>query len=176
MKTFTTSGTGSQQTLSPIETDKIPVYDSVTDAEADLANLEEGQLLTTKDTGSELSAPVDVVQSGNLHAVTSNAVAEAISLKAIESAFNVQDSDTKNLTLPSNYQFLVIVACTPYYAFTDIIPKDYITSNGKYVSYHSDPSGTQVFEYEINSSGRVSIARIIQNSSHSTGKMYCYYI
>lgn len=76
MKTFTTSGTGSQQTLSPIETDKIPVYDSVTDAEADLANLSVGQIVATKDTGTELSQPVDVVEEGNLHAVTSNAVFE----------------------------------------------------------------------------------------------------
>lgn len=77
MKTYTTSGTGSQQTLSPIETDKIPVYDSVTDAEADLANLSENQIIATHDTGSELSAPVDTVQSGNMHAVTSNAVYNA---------------------------------------------------------------------------------------------------
>ena len=80
MKTFTTSGTGNQQTLSPIETDKIPVYDSVTDAEADLANLAENQIIATHDTGSELSAPVDTVQSGNMHAVTSNAVAESLSV------------------------------------------------------------------------------------------------
>ena len=75
MKTFTTSGTGSQQTLSPIETDKIPVYEDESAVEADLANLEVGQIVATKDTGSELSAPVDTVQSGNMHAVTSNAVA-----------------------------------------------------------------------------------------------------
>ncbi len=78
MKTFKTSGTGNQQTLSEIETDKIPVYNSVVDAEADLANLEEGRLGATKDTGDELSAPVDTVQSGNMHAVTSNAVAEKV--------------------------------------------------------------------------------------------------
>lgn len=78
MKTFTTSGTGNQQTLSPIETDKIPVYDSVTDAVSDLANLAENQIIATHDTGSELSAPVDTVQSGNMHAVTSNAVAESL--------------------------------------------------------------------------------------------------
>ena len=76
MKTFSTSGTGNQQTLSEIESDKMPIYDSVADAESDLANLEEGQIVATKDTGTELSQPVDTVQSGNLHAVTSNAVAE----------------------------------------------------------------------------------------------------
>lgn len=75
MKTFSTSGTGNQQTLSEIESDKIPIYDSVADAEADLANLADGQFGATADTGSELSAPTDTVQSGNMHAVTSNAVA-----------------------------------------------------------------------------------------------------
>lgn len=78
MKTFTTSGTGSQQTLSEIETDKIPVYDSVTDVAADLANLAENQIIATHDTGSELSAPVDTVQSGNMHAITSNAVSKFV--------------------------------------------------------------------------------------------------
>ena len=76
MKTFSTSGTGSQQTLSEIESDKIPIYDSMEDVTADLANLSVGQIVATKDTGSELSAPVDTVQSGNMHAVTSNAVAD----------------------------------------------------------------------------------------------------
>lgn len=54
MKTFTTSGTGNQQTLSPIETDKIPVYDSLADVTADLANLSVGQIVATKDTGEEI--------------------------------------------------------------------------------------------------------------------------
>ena len=74
MKTFSTTGTGSGQTLSEIESDKIPIYDSLTDVEADLANLAENQIIATHDTGSELSAPVDTVQSGNMHAVSSNAV------------------------------------------------------------------------------------------------------
>lgn len=74
MKTFSTSGTGNQQTLSEIETNKVPVYDSIADVEADLANLEEGQFVATPDTGDELSQPVNVVEEGNLHAVTSNAV------------------------------------------------------------------------------------------------------
>ena len=76
MKTFRTSGTGSQQTIDPIESDKMPIYETMADAEADLANLEEGQLVGIEDTGDELAQPVDTVQAGNLHAVTSNAVAE----------------------------------------------------------------------------------------------------
>ena len=54
MKTFSTSGTGNQQTLSPIESNKVPIYDSVADAEADLANLTVGQIVATKDTGEEI--------------------------------------------------------------------------------------------------------------------------
>ena len=79
MKTFSTSGTGNQQTLSEIESNKMPVYENLEAVENDLSNLEEGQLGLTKDTGNELSQPVDAVESGNLHAVTSNAVAESLS-------------------------------------------------------------------------------------------------
>lgn len=75
MKTFATNGTGSQQTLTELDSEKIPVYDTLEDAESDLANLAENQIIATHDTGSELSAPVDTVQSGNMHAATSNAVA-----------------------------------------------------------------------------------------------------
>lgn len=56
----------------------IDVYDSMADLLADLPNLQEGQFAATADTGDELSQPVDVVESGNLHAVSSNAVAEYI--------------------------------------------------------------------------------------------------
>ena len=78
MKTFSTSGTGNQQTLSPIESNNVPIYDSRADVEADLANLSVGQIVATKDTGDELAQPVDVVEEGNLHAVTSNAVYDII--------------------------------------------------------------------------------------------------
>lgn len=40
----------------------------------DLPNLSDGQYVSTPDTGDEMSQPVDAVESGNLHAVTSNAV------------------------------------------------------------------------------------------------------
>lgn len=78
MKTFRTVGSGSTQTIEPIENNKIPVYETKTAAENDLANLEVGQIIATKDEGNELSNPVDVVQDGNMHAVTSNAVAESV--------------------------------------------------------------------------------------------------
>ena len=73
-KTFRTVGSGSTQTLEKIENNKIPVYETKAAAEADIANLTDGQLIATKDEGNEMFNPVDVVESGNLHAVTSNAV------------------------------------------------------------------------------------------------------
>ena len=79
MKTFRTVGSGSTQTIEPIENNKIPVYETKTAAETDLANLEVGQIIATKDEGNENAKPVDVVEKGNLHAVTSNAVAEITS-------------------------------------------------------------------------------------------------
>ena len=78
MKTFRTVGSGSTQTIEPIENNKIPVYETKTAAETDLANLEVGQIIATKDEGNEYAKPVDVVESGNMHAVTSNAVAESL--------------------------------------------------------------------------------------------------
>lgn len=58
---------------------EIPLYETKAAAEADIANLSDGQIIGTKDEGNEYAKPVDVVESGNLHAVTSNAVAEITS-------------------------------------------------------------------------------------------------
>ena len=78
MKTFRTVGSGSTQTIEPIENNKIPVYETKTAAENDLANLSVGQIIATNDEGNELSNPVDVVEDGNMKAVTSNAVADGL--------------------------------------------------------------------------------------------------
>ena len=74
MKSYVTSGTGSQQTLTGSQDEKVAVYQTVADAEADLANLEAGQIVATPDTGDENAQPVDAVTDGDMHAVTSNAV------------------------------------------------------------------------------------------------------
>ena len=76
MKLLFTEGIGASQTTTNAQDEKIPVYETKTAAENDLANLEVGQIIATKDEGNELSNPVDVVQNGNMHAVTSNAVAD----------------------------------------------------------------------------------------------------
>lgn len=62
----------------------IDVYNNMAELIADLPNLQDGQFAATKDTGDELSQPVDTVEAGNLHAVTSNAVAEALSYSTTE--------------------------------------------------------------------------------------------
>lgn len=77
----------STPTLDEVPTEKIPIYNSLDDAENDLANLEEGQLIATKDDGAdELLKTVDTVEDNNMHPVTSNAVAESISYFTTEQA------------------------------------------------------------------------------------------
>ena len=83
-KTFRTVGVGSTQTLEKIENNKIPIYETKAAAEADIANLTDGQLIATKDEGNENAKPVDVVEKGNLHAATSNAVADSLSYSTQE--------------------------------------------------------------------------------------------
>ena len=84
MKTFRTVGSGASQTLEKIENNKIPIYETKAAAEADIANLSDGQIIATKDEGNENAKPVDVVESGNMHAVTSNAVADSLSYSTQE--------------------------------------------------------------------------------------------
>ena len=78
MKLLFTEGIGAIQTTTNAQDEKIPVYETKTAAENDLVNLEVGQIIATNDEGNELPNPVDVVQDGNMHAVTSNAVAESV--------------------------------------------------------------------------------------------------
>ena len=72
-------------TLEQVPTEKIPTYESLTDAESDLTNLNEGQIIATLDDGAdELLKTVDTVEDNNMHPVTSNAVAESISYSTTE--------------------------------------------------------------------------------------------
>lgn len=68
----------SNPSLVPVPSERIPVYDTKAEMESDLANLGENEFVMTKDTGEELSDPVNVVEEGNLNAVTSNAVAQLL--------------------------------------------------------------------------------------------------
>ena len=97
MKLLFTEGIGASQTTTNAQDEKIPVYETKTAAENDLANLKVGQIVATKDEGNELPNPVDVVQDGNMHAVTSNAVASALENKrTINPSINIDFSITKN--------------------------------------------------------------------------------
>ena len=78
---------------------EIPLYESKAAAEADIANLSDGQIIATKDEGNENAKPVDVVESGNMHAVTSNAVFAYINnVEVIEPTINT-DSKYKVLEI-----------------------------------------------------------------------------
>ena len=79
-KTFITSGTGASQTLDAIQNEKVPVYNTRADAEADMANIEEGGIVATKDTGATEKV-VDVVEDGNMNPVTSNGVFDYVQTK-----------------------------------------------------------------------------------------------
>jgi hypothetical protein len=48
MKQFITDGIGSSQTLDDVQNEKLPVYDTIEDAQDDLANLAVGQIISTK--------------------------------------------------------------------------------------------------------------------------------
>jgi phage baseplate assembly protein gpV len=77
-KSFYTTGTGDEQTLTPIINEKVPIYDTIADAESDLANLEVGQIVKTKDAGLVANLnPIDEVKQGVFLPPTSNAVAGA---------------------------------------------------------------------------------------------------
>ena len=76
-KQFYTTGEGSSQTLSQINNETIKIYPTEAALDADLANLEEDEIVATDEDNNPASGtqyPVDVVQDGNMHAVTSNAV------------------------------------------------------------------------------------------------------
>lgn len=118
-------------TLEQVPTEKIPIYENRAAVTADLANLSVGQIVATKDTGDELAQPVDVVEEDNMHAVTSNAVAEAIGDKilAIKFSATVQNSffdidispynftDYKPLTIGLKYSSGSVNATCYQYSF-----------------------------------------------------------
>lgn len=84
-KSFYTTGTGDEQTLTPIINEKVPIYDTIADAESDLANLEVGQIVKTKDAGLVANLnPIDEVKQGVFLPPTSNAVAKSLSYSTTE--------------------------------------------------------------------------------------------
>lgn len=118
-------------TLEQVPTEKVPVYESLAAAESDLDNLTVGQIVATTDTGDELAQPVDVVEEGNLHAVTSNAVAESIGRKALFSNSITTTATSYSLSGKlSDYDYLQITACSSDHQTRGaiVLPIDIITA------------------------------------------------
>ena len=143
MKLLFTEDIGASQTTTNAQDEKIPVYETKEAAEADIANLSDGQLIATKDEGNENAKPVDVVESGNMHAVTSNAVAEITAnhngifrgkcLNGNKTTMYpiLPIGNTKNLP-GGGYTIEQVLANIAAGNFADIYPGDYfIDSNNK---------------------------------------------
>ena len=164
MKLLFTEGIGASQTTTNAQDEKIPVYETKTAAENDLANLEVGQIVATKDEGNEFSNPVDVVQDGNMHAVTSNAVASALENKrTINPATNIDFLITKNNEV--NFYKLPL----------DTISIEGIKSALITYGFSAVPTGTSIIEF-IGSGGQ-SFTVILSHSgaSYFGGIVITYY-
>lgn len=86
-KLFRTSGTGNAQQTLDVNDEKIKIYADEASLDADLANINENEIVATNEEDSQRAGtqyPVDVVQDGNMSAVTSNAVADVLSYSTTE--------------------------------------------------------------------------------------------
>lgn len=125
------------------------------------------------------SLPVDEVAADNMHSVTSNAVAAALSdlkLKVVAENLTIVDGSSISLTFPGDYQYLIVVSTTPYFVFTDVIPKAFLDIANQFVSFHTTDQGFQIVEYVLYKTGTINISRVRQNNTANTGNMYVYYV
>lgn len=79
-KQFLANRSGQTPTLDEVPNETIKIYATEADLDADLANLEENEIVATDEDNNPASGtqyPVDVVQEDNMNAVTSNAVYES---------------------------------------------------------------------------------------------------
>ena len=91
-KEFYTEGVNGSQVLHESPTEQIPVYDDDADAEADLANLEVGQIVATKtEYGYEVT---DEVEKDSTDVVTSGGVAKAVYFNPNGTAVNIISAGT----------------------------------------------------------------------------------
>ena len=165
MKTFRTVGSGSTQTIEPIENNKIPVYETKTAAENDLANLEVGQIIATNDEGNELSNPVDVVEDGNMHAVTSNAVASALENKrTINPATGIDFSITKNDEV--NFYKLSL----------DTVSIEGVKSALITYGFHNVLTGTSIIEFLGSGGQRFTVILSHSGTNYFGGIVITYYL
>lgn len=99
-KQFIANRSGQTPTLDEVPNETIKIYATEAALDADLANLEENEIVATDEdnnTASGTQYPVDIVQEDNMHAVTSNAVAEQMDWEKIPSnkvSFTIDTSGT----------------------------------------------------------------------------------
>ena len=156
MKLLFTEGIGASQTTTNAQDEKIPVYETKTAAETDLANLEVGQIIATKDEGNELSNPVDVIQDGNMHAVTSNAVADAISYSTNEVKTGGKWVDGKPIYRKTLVFTNITLTSTPTQIGTTDIPMTNIIKTEEFVLKNDLASAGSSYEsVYIEASGKI---------------------
>jgi hypothetical protein len=109
-KQFLANRSGQTPTLDEAPNETIKIYPTEAALDADLANLEENEIVATEEDNNPASStqyPVDVVQDGNMHAVTSNAVADIFSADIDNTKFAL--STTANVEVTAQYTGLLYV-------------------------------------------------------------------
>lgn len=102
-KEFYTNGTGSSQTLNPSDESKIRIYDSKADADLDLSNIAENEIIATKAGESEgVVEVVDTVEEDNPNPVSSGAVYTYIK-GVVQNYFSYTSNSSSATTLTVDY-------------------------------------------------------------------------
>ena len=106
-KEFYTNGTGLSQTLNPSDESKIRIYDSKADADLDLANIAENEIIATKAGESEgVIEVVDTVEEDNPNPVSSGGVydyVKAFDRNNFHISSSTVDSTTFKFRCPYSY-------------------------------------------------------------------------
>ena len=96
-------------------------------------------------------------------------------IERVSSSSGYQDT----FTIPSDYNELLVVCGTPYYQFSDVIPKSVMDENLQYSGYHqtgfTGSSMSQQYCYTLSKSGSFTAPTVTQNGAGNTGFFALYY-
>ena len=143
---------------------EIPLYETKEAAEADIANLSDGQIIGTKDEGNENAKPVDVVESGNMHAVTSNAVASALENKRI-----INPATSVDFSIATNDEVIF------YKLSLDTISIEGVKSALITYGFHTVLNGTSIIEFIGPSGQRLTVILSHSGTNYFGGIVITYY-